>query len=109
MTSTIKTIQTIARAYQQICSGEDPWIALGNFRNAWYGYAKDNRLALVSEPIAEPDLTLYIHVVGLPSAPPLSSFFAIAIMSLAQSGYISRVISSPHPGGQNTREVYPPA
>jgi hypothetical protein len=34
----VKNVQTMARAYQQICAGEaDPWIALGNFRNAWYG------------------------------------------------------------------------
>ena len=55
MIPTIKTVQTIARAYQQICTGEDPWIALGNFRNAWYGYAKDNRLALVNDPLTEPE------------------------------------------------------
>jgi hypothetical protein len=30
MPTTFGTIQTIARAYQQICAGEDPWIALGN-------------------------------------------------------------------------------
>src|SRR5437660_8007650 len=51
MPTTYGTIQTMTRAYQQICAGEDPWIALGNFRNAWYGYAKDIRLALVSEPL----------------------------------------------------------
>src|SRR5579863_2247010 len=39
MIPNIKTVQTISRAYQQICTGEEPWIALGNFRNAWYGYA----------------------------------------------------------------------
>ena len=55
MISTIKTVQTIARAYQQICSGEEPWIALGNFRNAWYGYAKDYRFALVKDALAEPE------------------------------------------------------
>ncbi len=55
MIPTIKTVQTISRAYQQICTGEDPWIALGNFRNAWYGYAKDNRLALVNDPLTEPE------------------------------------------------------
>lgn len=50
------TRQTMARAYAQICEGEiDPWIALGNFRNAWYGYAKDIRPDLVSEPIAQPE------------------------------------------------------
>ena len=50
MPTTFGTIQTMARAFQQICSGEDPWIALGNFRNAWYGYAKDMRSTLVNEP-----------------------------------------------------------
>jgi hypothetical protein len=53
--TTYGTIQTIARACQQICAGEaEPWIALGNFRNAWYGYAKDIRPDLVREPIAQP-------------------------------------------------------
>lgn len=49
-------IQTMAKAYQQICSREvDPWIALGNFRNAWYGYAKDSRSFLISDPLEEPE------------------------------------------------------
>jgi len=56
MIPTMKTVQTIARAYQQICNGEEPWIALGNFRNAWYGYAKHDRLALVSDRITESEL-----------------------------------------------------
>lgn len=56
MPATFGTIQTMTRAYQQICAGEaDPWIALGNFRNAWYGYAKDIRSALVSEPLVQPE------------------------------------------------------
>lgn len=56
MPTTFGTIQTMARAYQQICVREaDPWIALGNFRNAWYGYAKDIRADLVHEPIAQPE------------------------------------------------------
>lgn len=50
-----KTIQTMAWAYQQICAGEDPWTALGNFTNAWYGYAKDIRAFLVSEPLIMPE------------------------------------------------------
>jgi hypothetical protein len=50
-----KTIQTMAWAYQQICAGEDPWTALGNFRNAWYDYAKHIRAALVSEPLGKPN------------------------------------------------------
>jgi len=34
------TIDTMAYAFQRICQGEDPWTALGDFSNAWYGYAK---------------------------------------------------------------------
>ncbi len=56
MPTTYGTIQTMARAYQQICREEaEPWIALGNFRNAWYGYAKDIRWNLVSEPLTAPE------------------------------------------------------
>jgi hypothetical protein len=50
-----KTVQTMARIYQHICAGEDPWTALGNFTSAWYDYARDNRAALVSEPLGKPD------------------------------------------------------
>lgn len=53
MSTTFGTLQTMTQAYRQICGGEEPWIALGNFRNAWYGYAKDRRIALVSEPLAK--------------------------------------------------------
>jgi len=52
MPTTFGNIQTMALVYQQICEGEGPWVALGNFTNAWYGYAKDMRSALVSEPLA---------------------------------------------------------
>lgn len=51
----IKTVQTMAWAYRQICAGEDPWTALGNFTNAWYDYAKNMRSSLVSEPLTEPE------------------------------------------------------
>jgi len=55
MPTTYGTIQTMVRAYKQICEGGiDPDIALGNFRNAWYGYAKDIRPDLVKEPIVQP-------------------------------------------------------
>lgn len=48
------TLQTMVWAYHQICAGEDPWTALGNFTNAWYDYAKENRAALIHEPLEEP-------------------------------------------------------
>src|SRR5690348_228017 len=44
-------IQSIADTYKAICAGEAPWVALGNFMNAWYDYAKNQREALVSEPL----------------------------------------------------------
>lgn len=50
-----KIIETMAWAYHEICIGEDPWTALGNFTNAWYGYAKHIRADLVSEPLAKPE------------------------------------------------------
>jgi len=56
------TIETMAWAYQQICTGEDPWTALGNFTNAWYGYAKGIRATLVSEPLVRLEQeTTYTH------------------------------------------------
>lgn len=49
------TIETMTWAYDEICAGEDPWTALGNFTNAWYGYAKHMRTDLVSEPLTRPE------------------------------------------------------
>lgn len=46
--------QTIAWAYSQICAGTRPWTALGNFMNAWYGYAKERRPDLINEPLMQP-------------------------------------------------------
>lgn len=48
---TCDQLQTMAIAYQEICQGEDPWIALGNFMNNWFDYAKDRREQLVADPI----------------------------------------------------------
>lgn len=65
MPTTFGTIQTMARAYRQICEGEAPWIALGNFMNAWYGYATDIRAALISEPLTRPaQITEHTHRWG---------------------------------------------
>jgi hypothetical protein len=36
-------MQTMSRAFQEICAGEREWTALGNFMNYWYSYAKDGR------------------------------------------------------------------
>src|SRR6266571_3525325 len=45
----------MTRAYTDICQGEDPWTALGNFTNAWYDYAKRIRPSLVSDPLVYPE------------------------------------------------------
>jgi hypothetical protein len=49
------TIDTMTYAYQRICQGEDPWTALGDFTNAWYGYAKHIRPDLVKDPLIKPE------------------------------------------------------
>ena len=48
-------IDTIAYAYQRICQGEDPWTALGDFSNAWYGYGKHIRPDLIKDPLSRPE------------------------------------------------------
>ncbi|HJT55420.1 MAG TPA: hypothetical protein VJ761_02905 [Ktedonobacteraceae bacterium] len=52
---TIDHLQTMALTYQEICQGERPWVALGNFMNDWFDYAKDRRAELVADPISLPD------------------------------------------------------
>lgn len=46
-------LHTMRGAFQNICAGEGPWIALGNFLNHWFVDAKDHRCDLVSEPLPE--------------------------------------------------------
>ena len=52
---TIDHLQTMALTYQEICQGERPWTALGNFMNDWFDYAKDRRAQLVADPISLPE------------------------------------------------------
>jgi len=52
---TIDHLQTMALTYQEICRGERPWVALGNFMNDWFDYAKDQRAQLVADPISLPE------------------------------------------------------
>lgn len=47
--------QTITWAYSQICAGARPWTALGNFMNAWYGYAEERRPDLINKPLTQPE------------------------------------------------------
>lgn len=52
---TREQLQTMAVAYAEICQGEDPWIALGNFMNDWFDHARGRREPLVADPLEEPD------------------------------------------------------
>ncbi len=52
---TIDRLQTMALTYQEICQGERSWVALGNFMNDWFDYAKDRRAQLIADPISLPE------------------------------------------------------
>lgn len=45
-------LHTMTGAFQEISEGEEPWIALGNFLNDWFDYAKDHRPELVVAPLS---------------------------------------------------------
>jgi len=47
-------LQTFQRSFEQICAGEDPWIALGNFMHQFFGPYKQLREELVRDPIDVP-------------------------------------------------------
>ena len=42
-------LQTMAATFTAIQTGEDPWVALGNFSNEWFLYACDRREELVAD------------------------------------------------------------
>ena len=44
----------MAQTYRAICQGETPWVALGNFMNAWFDYASDRRASLVADALTLP-------------------------------------------------------
>ncbi|MHB8596525.1 MAG: hypothetical protein ACYDER_06915 [Ktedonobacteraceae bacterium] len=52
---TVDCLQTMALTFQEICQGERPWVALGNFMNDWFDYAKDRRSQLVTAPLSLPE------------------------------------------------------
>lgn len=45
--------QTMRLSFEQICRGERPWTALGNFMNHWYSYHLDERERLIVDPLPE--------------------------------------------------------
>jgi hypothetical protein len=49
----IDHLHTMNIAFREICEGEQPWVALGDFLNYWWMYAKDRRYDLVVDPLPE--------------------------------------------------------
>ena len=45
---------TIKMAYEEICQGEEPWVALGNLTNSFFGDYRYKQVALLEERISEP-------------------------------------------------------
>ncbi len=54
MMKTLEVLQTISLSYREILTDEDPWIALGNFINDFFGNYPDRRAELVCEPLQVP-------------------------------------------------------
>ncbi len=53
--ATGRRICTMAQAYRDICAGEMPWVAIGNFTNEWFDYARDQRGELIAESLVLPE------------------------------------------------------
>ena len=51
----VMKLYTIKLCYQEICTGEGPWLLLGNFMNDWYAYHRDRRTDLIKDPIEIPE------------------------------------------------------
>lgn len=45
------TFTSMADAYAELCTKDDPWIALGNFTNDFFRYHVDERDQLVKDPL----------------------------------------------------------
>lgn len=48
-------LQTFRHSFEQICTGEEPWIPLGNFMHQFFGQYKHRREELVRDPIEVPE------------------------------------------------------
>jgi hypothetical protein len=45
--------RTMQQTFEEICTGQDPWIPLGKFMNHWYGDHPDERGRLIIDPLPE--------------------------------------------------------
>jgi hypothetical protein len=48
------SLNTMHDTYAEICAGETPWVALGNFMNDFFGYAPDRRVELLYDAVSVP-------------------------------------------------------
>jgi hypothetical protein len=48
---------TVSEALEEICHGQTPWVAIGNFLNDWWFFAVEHRRELIEKPL-EPTATL---------------------------------------------------
>lgn len=46
-----RSIQTLARAYDAISRGEAPWVAVNEFFHEWDDYEREQRAALIADPL----------------------------------------------------------
>ncbi len=49
----LHSLQTMRLSFEQICQGQEPWVALGNFMNDWYELHRDCREQLIIDPLPE--------------------------------------------------------
>lgn len=95
---TSNQLQTMALTYAEICQGETPWVALGNFMNDWFDFARERREQLVCEPIVLPPQRSRRCCAGLRSALPRSNGSARAIRYLVPLGPLPQPIPWVSPG-----------
>lgn len=43
---------TISETLEEICNGQTPWVAIGNFLNDWWFFAVEHRRELIEKPPA---------------------------------------------------------
>jgi hypothetical protein len=77
-------LQTLQRAYQQICAGKEPWIPLGNFMHHFFGCYRERRFELLADPIMEPE-------------EPTDEQWKWAVFCAASAEYLSKKYDVPCP------------
>lgn len=76
---------TLARAYRDIRLGTEPWTPINEFLHEWADYSRDNRDALIAEPLS-----------GLPE-PGDSDAWRWAVFCVGMVEYLSEKDAVPRP------------